>query len=38
MGVLDKLLDVVNLNEEYVDDDLFYDDNLDEDDEEFLVE
>lgn len=36
MGVLDKLLDVVKLNDDYDDEDFFDDDILDEDDEDFL--
>ena len=36
MGVLDKLLDVVKLNDDYDDEDFLDDDILDEDDEDFL--
>ena len=36
MGVLDKLLDVVKLNDDYDDEDFFDDDILDEDDDDFL--
>ena len=36
MGVLDKLLDVVKLNDDYDEDDFFDEDILDEDDEDFL--
>ena len=36
MGVLDKLLDVVKLNDEYDDDDFFDEDILDDDEEDFL--
>lgn len=36
MGVLDKLLDVVKLNDEYEEDDFLDEGLLDEDDEDFL--